>query len=76
MINEKMQNDAWRSLPKDFKDEIKRVYNRPCYSMAALRVNDTLDWLFGIGNLTEDRQKEEEKEERELLKKLKQKYEK
>ena len=71
-----MQNDAWRSLPKDFKDEIKRVYNRPCYSMAALRVNDTLDWLFGIGNLTEDRQKEEVKKERELLKKLKQKYEK
>lgn len=76
MINEKMQNDAWRSLPKDFKDEIKRVYNRVCYSMAALSVNDTLDWLFGIGNLTEDRQKEEEKKERELLKKLKQKYEK
>lgn len=71
-----MQNDAWRSLPKDFKDEIKRVYNRVCYSMAALSVNDTLDWLFGIGNLTEDRQKEEEKKERELLKKLKQKYEK
>lgn len=61
MINEKMQNDAWRSLPKEFKDEIKRVYNRVCYSMAALRLNDTLDWLFGIGNLTEDRQKEEEK---------------
>lgn len=76
MISEKMQNEAWRSLPKDFKDEIKRVYNRVCYSMAALRVNDTLDWLFGIGNLTEDRQKEEEKKERELLKKLKQKYEK
>lgn len=76
MINEKMQNDAWRSLPKDFKDEIKRVYNRVCYSMAALSVNDTLDWLFGIENLTEDRQKEEGKKERELLKKLKQKYEK
>ena len=76
MINEKMQNDAWRSLPKDFKDEIKRVYNRVCYSMAALSVNDTLDWLFGIENLTEDQQKEEEKKERELLKKLKQKYEK
>ena len=71
-----MQNDAWRSLPKDFKDEIKRVYNRVCYSMAALSVNDTLDWLFGIENLTEDQQKEEEKKERELLKKLKQKYEK
>lgn len=76
MINEKMQNDAWRSLPKDFKDEIKRVYNRVCYSMAALSVNDTLDWLFGIENLTEDQQKEEGKKERELLKKLKQKYEK
>lgn len=76
MINEKMQNDAWRSLPKDFKDEIKRVYNRVCYSMAALSVNNTLDWLFGIENLTEDQQKEEEKKERELLKKLKQKYEK
>ena len=61
MINEKMQNDAWRSLPKDFKDEIKRVYNRVCYSMAALSVNNTLDWLFGIENLTEDQQKEEEK---------------
>ena len=71
-----MQNDAWRSLPKDFKDEIKRVYNRVCYSMAALSVNNTLDWLFGIGNLTEDQQKEEGKKERELLKKLKQKYEK
>lgn len=71
-----MQNDAWRSLPKDFKDEIKRVYNRVCYSMAALSVNDTLDWLFGIENLTEDQQKEEGKKERELLKKLKQKYEK
>lgn len=76
MINKKMQNDAWRSLPKDFKDEIKRVYNRVCYSMAALSVNNTLDWLFGIGNLTEDQQKEEGKKERELLKKLKQKYEK
>lgn len=76
MINEKMQNDAWTSLPKDFKDEIKKVYNRPCYSMGALHVNDTLDWLFGIGNLTEDQQKGEEKKERELLKKLKQKYEK
>ena len=58
MINEKMKNDAWRSLPKDFKDEIKRVYNRPCYTMAAFTVNNTLDWLFGIGNLTEDEQKE------------------
>lgn len=76
MINEKMQNDAWRSLPKDFKDEIKRVYNRVCYSMAALSVSNTLDWLFGIENLTEDQQKEEEEKERELLKKLKQKYEK
>lgn len=76
MINEKMQNDAWRSLPKDFKDEIKRVYNRPCNSMGAFHVNDTLDWLFGIGNLTEDEQKEEERKEREMLKKLKQKYEK
>lgn len=76
MINEKMQNDAWKSLPKDFKDEIKRVYNRPCYNMAALNVNNTLDWLFGIGNLTEDEQKEEERKEREMLKKLKQKYEK
>ena len=76
MISEKMQNEAWRSLPKDFKDEIKRVYNRPCNSMRALHVNDTLDWLFGIGNLTEDEAKEEERKEREMLKKLKQKYEK
>lgn len=76
MISEKMQNEAWASLPKDFKDEIKRVYNRPCNSMGALHVNDTLDWLFGIGNLTEDEAKEEERKEREMLKKLKQKYEK
>lgn len=76
MISEKMQNEAWRSLPNDFKSEIKKVYNRTCYSMAALNVNNTLDWLFGIGNLTEDKQKEEERKEREMLKKLKQKYEK
>ena len=44
--------------------------------MAALNVNNTLDWLFGIGNLTEDEAKEEERKEREMLKKLKQKYEK
>lgn len=30
MINEKMQNDAWASLPKDFKSEIKKVYNKLC----------------------------------------------
>lgn len=76
MINEKMQNEAWRSLPNDFKNEIKKVYNRPCYNMTALNVNNTLDWLFGIGNLTEDEQKKEERKEREMLKKLKQKYEK
>ena len=76
MISEKMQNEAWRSLPNDFKSEIKKVYNRACYNMAALNVNNTLDWLFGIGNLTEDEQKEEERKECEMLKKLKQKYEK
>ena len=76
MINEKMQNDAWKSLPKDFKDEIKRVYNSPYLSMTSLTMCSTLDWLFGIGNLTEDEQKEEERKEREMLKKLKQKYEK
>lgn len=37
MINEKMQNDAWRSLSNNFKSELKKVYNRACYSMAALK---------------------------------------
>lgn len=71
-----MQNEAWRSLPNDFKSEIKRAYNSPYLSMTSLTMCSTLEWLFGIGNLTEDQAKEEERKEREMLKKLKQKYEK
>lgn len=74
MITEKMQNAAWKSLPKDFKKEVKDYYNAPCHNMGRLHVLDTLDSLFGIGNLTEDEQKKEEEKERKLYEELKRKY--
>lgn len=80
-MDEKLQDKAWKSLPEEYKKEVKRAYyNIVSYGGYSARTTmDNLFWLFGVHNLTEDEAKEEkakqEKKERELLKKLKAKYE-
>ncbi len=74
-ISEKLQNRAWKSLPEEYKKEVKSAYKRICCMRNNITTLENLWWLFGIQNLTEDDKAEEEKRERKLLKKLKKKYE-
>lgn len=74
-ISEKLQNRAWKSLPEEYKKEVKCAYKRICCMRNNITTLENLWWLFGIQNLTEDDKAEEERRERKLLKKLKKKYE-
>lgn len=55
-MNRKTQDLAWSVLPKEFKEEVKRLYHTP-----GLRaeVYTLLQNLFGAGNLTSDAEGEE-----------------
>lgn len=67
-----LQNQAWRSLPKEFKEEVKKYYqtlherhkeyDRLHFDNARAKVQErivTLEYFFGIHNLTSDAEGEE-----------------
>lgn len=55
-MNKELQNLAWRCLPKEFKEEVKKMYCTPGHSA---EVYTLLQNLFGAGNLTSDAEGEE-----------------
>lgn len=77
MMTEKLQDQAWKSLPEEYKKEVKKAYhNIVSYGGYSARTTmDNLFWLFGVQNLAGEAKEEEERRERKLLKKLKEKYE-
>lgn len=75
IMTEKLQNKAWKSLPEEYKKEIKENYKRIYHMGNNITTLENLWWLFGIQNLTEDERAEEEKRERETYQRLKKKYE-
>lgn len=59
MIDKETQRIAWSCLPKEFKEEVKRLYHIANKDMDELKVAYKLEYLFGIHNLTSDAEGEE-----------------
>lgn len=56
-MDKKLQDHVWSILPKEFKEEVKRLYdNSPALGAKAVLL---LENLFGIPNLTSDAEGEE-----------------
>lgn len=49
-MNKELQDKAWAVLPKDFKEEVRKIYN----SFQPQKVREILIMLFGERNLTYD----------------------
>ena len=58
-MNKTIQDLAWCSLPKEFKEEVKRLYNIANKDIDELKVAYKLEYLFGRHNLTSDAEGEE-----------------
>lgn len=60
-MTKELQDLAWSVLPKEFKEEVKKIYNREIVKndYEAGIITDTLAELFGIHNLTSDSEGEE-----------------
>lgn len=56
MITKELQNLAWSVLPKEFKEEVKKIYCTPGHRA---EVYTLLQNLFGAGNLASDAEVEE-----------------
>lgn len=65
-MDKTLQDLAWRSLPKEFKEEVKRMYETAkSYVLGDIEINAqvceaVLSELFGIHNLTSDAEGEDE----------------
>lgn len=60
-MNKELQNLIWAILPKEFREEVKKIYNREIgrNDYEAGVIPDTLVELFGHHNLTSDAEGEE-----------------
>ncbi len=66
-MNKEIQDLAWAILPKEFKEEVKEIYDsgikmmdiRPSESQVYANKLSTLEGIFGIHNLTSDAEGEE-----------------
>ena len=66
-MDKKLQDLAWSILPKEFKEEVRELYDgcikmmdiRPSASEIYANKLTTLEYLFGIHNLTSDAEGEE-----------------
>lgn len=54
-MNKELQDLAWSVLPKEFKEEVKKMYN----GYQPEKIRECLIMLFGIHNLTSDAEGEE-----------------
>ena len=51
-MNTELQNKAWSALPKEFKEEVKKLYREFTFTREGYYVE-----LFGLHNLTSDSEK-------------------
>lgn len=57
-MTKELQNQAWSVLPKEFKEEVKKIYNADD-PLVCREENELLDYIFGEHNLTSDAEGEE-----------------
>lgn len=60
-MTKELQDLAWSLLPKEFKEEVKKIYCTPGH---CAEVYTLLQNLFGAGNLTSDAEGEDNLQER------------
>lgn len=57
-MTEKLQDLAWSILPKEFKEEVKKIYNADD-PLVSPEENEIFDYIFGEHNLTSNAEGEE-----------------
>lgn len=58
-MNKTLQDNVWSILPKEFKDEVKRMYRIADSDVDQMIATIMLENVFGIHNLTSDAEGEE-----------------
>ena len=59
-MNKTLQDNVWSILPKEFKDEVKRMYKIADSDVDQMIATIMLENVFGLHNLTSDAEGEEE----------------
>lgn len=59
MINKELQDLAWSLLPKEFKEEVKKIWEHENKELVPIDAVTALNEIFGLHNLTSDAEGEE-----------------